>query len=142
MPGIDVENISNLGENQLITDDSVVRNSLSKGRELTQRLRATIIENSKANRAERIMREGTKPNNFAEYASKMPSPTAARNPTAAEKQAMIKWIKEDVQMKGIICRKLSAVIQGLLDESSTAQEQWDILAMNFGHLDMSSQFEL
>lgn len=55
---------------------------------------------------------------------------------------MIDWIKEDAQAKGIVCRKLSPVVQGLLSESSTAREQWDTLAQHFGRLDMSSQFEL
>ncbi|KAG2754167.1 hypothetical protein P692DRAFT_20721155, partial [Suillus brevipes Sb2] len=52
------------------------------------------------------------------------------------------WIKEDAQTKGIICRRLSAVVQGLLNEASTARQQWDVLAMHFGRLDISSQFEL
>ncbi|KAG1800683.1 uncharacterized protein BJ212DRAFT_1218920, partial [Suillus subaureus] len=84
----------------------------------------------------------TDPNNFSEYASVMPSPATARSPTAAEKLAMMEWIKEDAQMKGIICRKLSLVVQGLLDKSSTAHDQWNTLAMHFACLDMSLQFEL
>ncbi|KAG2348102.1 hypothetical protein BDR05DRAFT_996390 [Suillus weaverae] len=35
-----------------------------------------------------------------------------------------------------------AATPGLLNEASTTRQQWDILAMHFGHLDMSSQFEL
>ncbi|KIK32194.1 hypothetical protein CY34DRAFT_37464, partial [Suillus luteus UH-Slu-Lm8-n1] len=37
---------------------------------------------------------------------------------------------------------LSAVIQGLLNESWTAQEQWNTLAIHFRCLDVTSQFEL
>lgn len=55
---------------------------------------------------------------------------------------MIDWIKEDVQAKGIICRKLSAVVQGLLNEAWTAREQWTTLATHYAHLDVTSQFEL
>ncbi|KAG1853666.1 hypothetical protein F4604DRAFT_1933076 [Suillus subluteus] len=73
---------------------------------------------------------GTDPNNFAEYASVMPTAANPGTPTAAEKQAIIDWVKEDAQTKGIIY------------ESSTARQQWDVLAMHFGWLDISSQFEL
>ncbi|KAG2739542.1 hypothetical protein P692DRAFT_20881716, partial [Suillus brevipes Sb2] len=58
---------------------------------------------------------GTDPNDFAEFASVMPRPAAAGTISATEKQSMIDWIKEDAQAKGIICRKLSAVVQGLLN---------------------------
>lgn len=85
---------------------------------------------------------GTDPNNYAELASVMPSPAIAGSPTDVEKQSMITWIKEDAQAKGIICRKLSAIIQGLLSENWTAREQWNTLATHFGRLDVTSQFKL
>ncbi|KAG0694979.1 hypothetical protein DFH29DRAFT_880322 [Suillus ampliporus] len=85
---------------------------------------------------------GTNPNNFTKFTSVMPSLAVAGSPTPAEKQTMIDWIKEDAQAKGIICRKLSAVVQGLLNETWTAREQWNTLATHFGHLDITSNFEL
>ncbi|KAG2340505.1 hypothetical protein BDR05DRAFT_950396 [Suillus weaverae] len=74
---------------------------------------------------------GTDPNDFTDFASDMPKAAVATMPTDAEKKAMIEWIKEDAQAKGIIYR-----------ESLTARQQWDILSKHFGHLDMTSQFEL
>ncbi|KAG1862091.1 hypothetical protein DFJ58DRAFT_623579, partial [Suillus subalutaceus] len=61
---------------------------------------------------------------------------------ATEKLAIINWIKEDAQAKGIICRKLSGVVQGLLSETLMAREQWTTLATHYAHLDVTSQFEL
>ncbi|KAG2747159.1 hypothetical protein P692DRAFT_20695832, partial [Suillus brevipes Sb2] len=85
---------------------------------------------------------GTDPNDFADFASDMPKAAVAATPTDAEKKAMIEWIKEDAQAKGIICRRISPVVQSLLGESLTARQQWDILSKHFGRLNMTSQFEL
>lgn len=85
---------------------------------------------------------GTDPNDFADFASDMPKAAVAATPTDAEKKAMIEWIKEDAQAKGIICRRISPVVQSLLGESLTARQQWDTLSKHFGRLDMTSQFEL
>ncbi|KAG1792561.1 uncharacterized protein HD556DRAFT_1444244 [Suillus plorans] len=85
---------------------------------------------------------GTNPNNFADLALVMPTPALPAAPTTAENKEIIDWIKEDAQAKGIICRRLSPVVQTLLDESLTARQQWDILANHFSRLDMTSQFEL
>lgn len=85
---------------------------------------------------------GTDPNNFAEFASNMPMAVVPTKPTSDEKKDMMDWIKEDAQAKGIICRRLSAVVQSLLDESLPARQQWEALANHFGRLDVTSQFEL
>lgn len=85
---------------------------------------------------------GIDPFDFANYASAMPAPVSASAPTATEKKEMIDWIKEDAQAKGIIGRRLSPVVQTLLDEALTARQQWKTLAEHFGRLDVTSQFEL
>ncbi|KAG2069387.1 hypothetical protein BDR04DRAFT_1021635, partial [Suillus decipiens] len=38
--------------------------------------------------------------------------------------------------------KLSPVMQNMLNKSLSAQEQWEVLAQHFSHLDITSQFEL
>jgi hypothetical protein len=85
---------------------------------------------------------GTKPNDIAEYASTMPTPAAISAPTPDELKSMREWIKEGAQAKAIIGRKLSAVVQNMLDESLTACEQWEMLRKRFARLDVTSQFEL
>lgn len=87
---------------------------------------------------------GIDPNDFANYACNMPVAMAPATPTSAEKKEMIEWIKEDAQAKGIISRRLSPVVQTLLDEALTARQQpeWESLAKHFGRLDVTSQFEL
>jgi hypothetical protein len=85
---------------------------------------------------------GTDPNDFAEYASTFPVAVAAGKPTDDERKCMKEWIKEDAQAKAIIGRKLSPVVQNMLDEALSAREQWDVLAQRFSRLDVTSQFEL
>lgn len=85
---------------------------------------------------------GIDPNDFANYACDMPVPAVPATPMSAEKKEMIEWIKEDAQAKGIISRRLSPVVQTLLDEALTARQQWESLAKHFGRLDVTSQFEL
>lgn len=85
---------------------------------------------------------GTDPNNFAEYASALPVAATPAQPTADELKNMKEWTKEDAQAKAIIGRKLSPVVQNILDESLSAHEQWDVLAQCFSRLDITSQFEL
>lgn len=60
--------------------------------------------------------EGVDPNNYKEFASVMPSPALAGAPTTVERD----WIKEDTQMKAIIRRRLSPIIQNMLGEKVTA----------------------
>lgn len=71
---------------------------------------------------------GTDTNNFAEYASTFPVASTPGQPTADERKSMKEWIKEDAQAKAIIGRKLSPVVQEMLDESLSAREQWNVLA--------------
>jgi len=85
---------------------------------------------------------GTDPNNFAEYASNFPVPATPGQPTTDERKNMKEWIKEDAQAKAIIGRKLSPVVQNMLDEALSAHEQWDVLAQRFSCLDVTSQFKL
>ncbi|KAG2139851.1 uncharacterized protein EDB93DRAFT_693665 [Suillus bovinus] len=85
---------------------------------------------------------GTDPNDIAEFASVMPKPAIAGSSTSDELKLMKEWIKEDAQTKVIIYRKLSAVVQNMLDEALTAREQWDMLAKRFARLDANCQFEL
>ncbi|KAG2747613.1 hypothetical protein P692DRAFT_201806426 [Suillus brevipes Sb2] len=85
---------------------------------------------------------GTDPNDFTEYASTFPVAVAAGKPTDDERNSIKDWIKEDAQAKAIIGRKLSPVIQNMLDEALSAHEQWDVLVQRFSHLDITSQFEL
>jgi hypothetical protein len=68
----------------------------------------------------------------------MPLPATPGAPTTAKKSAIIEWIKQDAQAKGIICRKLSVIIQGLLSETWMAREQWNMLATHFACLDVTS----
>ncbi|KAG0692406.1 hypothetical protein DFH29DRAFT_817600, partial [Suillus ampliporus] len=72
----------------------------------------------------------------------MPTAAVPATPTSTEKKEIIDWIKEDAQAKGIISRRLSPVVQSLLDKSLTARQQWESLAKHFGRLDVTSQFEL
>ncbi|KAG1743744.1 uncharacterized protein EDB91DRAFT_1081112 [Suillus paluster] len=65
------------------------------------------------------------------FASLMPTPAAAGQPTAAELVLMKEWIKEDAQMKVIIGRRLSPIIQNILGEKLTARQQWEMLSKRF-----------
>jgi hypothetical protein len=85
---------------------------------------------------------GTNPSDFAKFASIFPVPAAPAQPTADKQKSMKEWIKEDAQAKAIIGHKLSPVVQNMLDESLSAQEQWEVLAQHFSRLDVTSQFEL
>jgi len=85
---------------------------------------------------------GTDPNDIAEFASSIPAPATAGSPTADERKAMKEWLKEDAQAKAIIGRKLSPVVQNMLNEDFSAREQWEMLAKRFARLDVTSQFEL
>ncbi|KAG2060197.1 hypothetical protein BDR06DRAFT_852490, partial [Suillus hirtellus] len=82
------------------------------------------------------------PNDIAEYASSMPIPATAGKPTADELKLMKEWIKEDAQTKAIIGRKLSPIVQNILDEGLSARDQWEMLAKRFARLDVTSQYEL
>jgi hypothetical protein len=72
----------------------------------------------------------------------MPSPAQAGAPTTAGHELIKDWIKEDAQTKAIIGRRLSLIIQNMLGEKVTAQQQWQVLHKRFTHLDVTSQFEL
>ncbi|KAG0701978.1 hypothetical protein DFH29DRAFT_805640 [Suillus ampliporus] len=85
---------------------------------------------------------GTDPIDIAKYASAMPAPATAGQPTVDELKLMKEWIKEDTQAKAIISRKLSPVVQNMLDEQLTACGQWDMLLKRFAHLNVTLQFEL
>jgi hypothetical protein len=87
---------------------------------------------------------GADPNDIAEYASSMPKPATAGKPSTDELKLMKEWInlKEDAQTKAIIGRKLSPIVQNILDKSLSAHEQWEMLAKRFARLDVSSQYEL
>lgn len=61
---------------------------------------------------------------------------------ADELKLMKEWIKEDAQTKAIIGRKLSPIVQNILDEGLSAREQWEMLAKRFARLNVTSQYEL
>lgn len=81
---------------------------------------------------------GTNPSDFAKFASVFPVPTTPAQPTADKQKSMKEWIKEDAQAKAIIGQKLSPVVQNMLNQSLSAQEQWEVLAQHFLCLDVTS----
>ncbi|KAG2750373.1 hypothetical protein P692DRAFT_20847626 [Suillus brevipes Sb2] len=83
--------------------------------------------------------EGVNPNDYEEFASVMPSPAQAGAPTTAEHELIKDWIKEDVQMKAIIGHRLSLIIQNMLREKVTVQQQWQVLHKRFARLNITSQ---
>lgn len=85
---------------------------------------------------------GTNPNDIADFASQMPTPATAGQPSAAELTLMKEWVKEDAQTKAIIRCRLSPVVQNMLGEKLTAHQQWEMLTKHFAWLDVTSQFEL
>jgi len=85
---------------------------------------------------------GTDPSNVAEYASAMPAPATAGQPTPAELVLIKEWIKEDAQTKAIVGRRLSPVVQNMLGEKLMAHQQWDTRLKHFARLNVTSQFEL
>ncbi|KAG0698457.1 hypothetical protein DFH29DRAFT_878003 [Suillus ampliporus] len=78
---------------------------------------------------------GTDPNDIAKYMSSMLKPVTAGQPTADELKLMKERLKEDAQTKAIIGRKLSPIVQNILDEGLSAREQWEMLSKRFAHLD-------
>lgn len=123
-----------MGKYNHITELTGSDNFLSWHCAITLALQGEVLWNHCSN--------GIDPNDFANYACDMPVPVVPATLMSAEKKEMIKWIKEDAQAKGIISRRLSPVIQTLLDEALTARQQWESLAKHFSRLDITSQFEL
>lgn len=72
----------------------------------------------------------------------MPTVATAGQPMSAELTTIKEWVKEDAQVKAIIGKHLSSIIQNMFGEKLMAHQQWDTLSKHFGRLDVIFQFEL
>ncbi|KIK49405.1 hypothetical protein CY34DRAFT_33781, partial [Suillus luteus UH-Slu-Lm8-n1] len=79
---------------------------------------------------------GTDPLDIAEYASSMPKPAIAGQPTADELKLMKEWII-GTRHKSDLSRKITDYINMYLDT-----KQWDMLLKRFARLDVTLQYEL
>jgi len=86
--------------------------------------------------------KGTDPTDFAEFASKIPTPKDRNAITDAKREEILDWQAKDAQAKAFISRKMSVVIASLLSRTQTARQQWNILAQHYSRIDLLSQYEL
>ncbi|KAG6326023.1 hypothetical protein ID866_13066, partial [Astraeus odoratus] len=81
--------------------------------------------------------EGSDPLDLAEFASTLPSPVNASNPTAEERKLILEWLKEDAVAKDILSK--SSSISALLSTTGTTFEAASVrIAAEAHHLLLES----